>query len=137
PGPLSSPAKTFARRRKKWHETPMVKFLSLAFLLLAAGLRAESGLSLAVVDMTKVFAEHPATAMLTAELTEAREASRKSFKEKSDALKEILQKHQELIRAGKKEEAAEVLKAANEIEKAIATLRTTELRDLEEKFREA
>src|SRR5690606_18125208 len=133
----SFPAKTFARGRKKWHETPMVKYLSLAFLLLAAGLRAESGLSFAVVDMTKVFAEHPATAVKMAELTKTREASRESFKEKSNALKEILQRHQELIRSGKKEEAAEALKAANEIEKAIATLRTIELRDLEEKFREA
>ena len=104
----------------------MVKFLTLTLLLLTAGLRAETGLSLAVVDMTKVFAEHPSTAAATADLTKAREASRESFKEKSNALKEILQQHQELIRAGKKEEAGETLKSANEIEKAIATLRTTE-----------
>ena len=115
----------------------MVKFLTLTLLLLTAGLRADTGPSLAVVDMTKVFAEHPSTAAATADLTKAREASRESFKEKSNALKEILQQHQELIRAGKKEEAGETLKSANEIEKAIATLRTTEQRDLEEKFREA
>jgi Skp family chaperone for outer membrane proteins len=115
----------------------MVKFLTLALLFLVTGLRAETGLSLAVVDMTKVFAGHPSTPAATKELTEARDASRESFKEKSNALKEVLQQHQELIRAGKREEAAEALKSANEIEKAIATLRTTELRDLEEKFREA
>jgi len=136
-GDLTSCSKTFATVRKKWHEIPMVKFLTLALLLSVTALRGESGLSLAVVDMTKVFAEHPSTAVATAELTKAREASRESFKEKSNALKEILQQHQELIRAGKKEEAGEALKSANEIEKAIATLRTTEQRDLEEKFREA
>jgi len=136
-GDPASPFKTFATGRKKWHDIPMVKFLALAFLLSVTGLRAEPGPSLAVVDMTKVFAGHPATAAATKELTDARETSRESFKEKSNALKEILQRHQELIRAGKREEAAGALQSANEIEKAIATLRTTELRDLEEKFREA
>lgn len=93
--------------------------------------------SMAVVDLKMVFANHPSTEEATAELTEARKASRKDFKKKSTLLKEILQRHQELIRAGKKEEAAEELKKANEAEKAIATLRTTTLRDLEEDFRKA
>ena len=39
----------------------MVKFLTLTLRLLTAGLRAETGLSLAVVDMTEVFAEHPSS----------------------------------------------------------------------------
>jgi Skp family chaperone for outer membrane proteins len=97
----------------------------------------DSSLAIAVVDMTEVFAAHPKTAEATQSLTEAREASRDDFKEKSNALKEILQRHQELIRSGKKDEAAEELKKANEAEKAIATLRTTGLRDLEESFRKA
>lgn len=107
--------------------------LSLIFLVTAA-FSAEQP-PIAVVDMTRVFAEHPSTEKATKELTEAREASRQSFKKKSNTLKEILQRHQELIRSGKKEAAAEELKKANEAEKAIATLRTTELRDLEEEFR--
>lgn len=96
-----------------------------------------SALEIAVVDMTHVFAEHPETAKVTSELTKEREASRDDFKDKSNALKEILQRHQELIRAGKKEQAAEELIKANEAEKAVATLRTTGLRDLQEKFRTA
>ena len=91
--------------------------------------------SIAVVDMMKVFAAHPKTEAATKELTEAREASRDDFKDKSNALKQILQRHQELIRAGRRKEAEEELKKANEAEKAIATLRTTGLRDLEETFR--
>jgi Skp family chaperone for outer membrane proteins len=91
--------------------------------------------AIAVVNLTEVFAAHPKTAAATKQLTDDREASRKDFKEKSNTLKQILQKHQELIRAGKKDAAAEELKKANEAEKAIATLRTTGLRDLEEKFR--
>lgn len=92
---------------------------------------------IAVVDFVKVFEMHPKTATITADLTKARESSRNEFRDKSNALKEILQKHQELIRAGRKEEAAEELKKANEAEKTIATLRTTGLRDLEEQFRKA
>lgn len=103
-----------------------------------SGKAEEPGLpAIAVINLTEVFAAHPRTAAATTQLTADREASRKDFKEKSNALKEILQKHQELIRAGKKEAAAEELKKANEAEKAIATLRTTGLRDLEEKFRVA
>lgn len=108
--------------------------IASAFPVMAEG---ESPLSIAVVDMTRVFAAHPRTAEATRTLTEARKVSRDEFKDKSNALKEILQRHQELIRAGKKEEAAEQLKKANEAEKAIATLRTTGLRDLEESFRKA
>jgi Skp family chaperone for outer membrane proteins len=103
-----------------------------------SSLADEVGLpAIAVVNLTEVFAAHPKTVEATKQLTTDREASRNDFKEKSNTLKEVLQKHQELIRAGKKEEAAEELKKANEAEKAIATLRSTGLRDLEEKFRVA
>lgn len=91
--------------------------------------------AIAVVDLMLIFEKHPATAAATEELSEARETLRDEFKEKSNALKEILQKHQELIRAGNRDAAEEKLKEANEAEKAIATLRTTQQRDLEEEFR--
>lgn len=94
-------------------------------------------ISIAVVDMKAVFAKHPATDMASRELTEAREKSRAEFKEKSNLLKEILQRHQELIRADNRDEAAEQLKKANEAERSIAALKTTNERDLEEKFRKA
>jgi Skp family chaperone for outer membrane proteins len=112
-------------------------FFHFFFLAVFCPLYAEPSPSIAVVDVTKVFSVHPGTAAATADLTRAREVSRESFKEKSNRLKEILQRHQELIRAGKREDAAEELKAANTVEKEIATLQTTELRDLEEQFRKA
>ncbi|MDF1859865.1 MAG: OmpH family outer membrane protein [Verrucomicrobiales bacterium] len=131
-------ANTVAWGRVSWHNIRMRSssaYLLFTFCLTFA--QWSSGLEIAVVDMTKVFETHPLTDAITKELTNDREASREEFKEKSNALKEILQKHQELIRAGKKTEAAEVLKKANEAEKEIATLRTTGLRDLEENFRKA
>lgn len=111
----------------------------LLLFALPASLFAEEAIlpKIAVVDLTEVFAKHPETTKATRTLTEAREASREEFKEKSNALKEILQRHQELIREGKKTEAAEVLKQAGEAEKVIATLRTTGQRDLEVSFRRA
>lgn len=116
----------------------ILHFLLFSFLCVFTSLSsAAEPVSIAVVDMKEVFAKHPSTAKASKDLTEAREASRASFKEKSNTLKQVLQKHQELIRAGRKDEAAEKLKEANEAEKAIATLRTTELRDLEETFRKA
>lgn len=131
-------ANTVASGRVSWQNIRMRSgsaYLLFAFCLTFA--QWSSGLEIAVVDMTKVFETHPLTDAITKELTNDREASREEFKEKSNALKEILQKHQELIRAGKKTEAAEALKEANEAEKEIATLRTTGLRDLEENFRKA
>lgn len=91
----------------------------------------------ATVDLAKAFAAHPDTAAATLELTTDREAARKKFKESSNALKKVLQEHQEKIRAGERTRAAELLKKANELEKQIAALRTTQQRDLEEKFRKA
>lgn len=116
---------------KNWF--PILFYLTLGPCLTLG----EDSIKIAVLDMQKVFASHPSTAKASKELTTAREASRADFKEKSNLLKKVLQKHQELIRAGKKEEAAEELKKANEAEKAIATLRSTGLRDLEESFRKA
>jgi len=96
-----------------------------------------TGSDFAVVDMKAVFARHPATEKASRELTEAREASRAEFKEKSNLLKQILQRHQELIRAGNRDAAAAELEKANAAERSIATLKTTGERDLEEKFRKA
>ncbi|MEM6278048.1 MAG: OmpH family outer membrane protein [Verrucomicrobiota bacterium] len=100
----------------------------------SASLPADEALRIAVVDLEAVFAVHPTTADATANLTKAREASRDEFKQRSNTLKKVLQEHQELIRAGRKEEAAKKLIEANEAEKRIATLRTTRMRDLEEEF---
>jgi len=116
--------------------------LGLAVLLTgptapAADDRSDSTPRFAVVDMERLFAAHPATEDATEKLSEARETIREEFKEKSNALKEILQRHQELIRADEKDEAVEQLKKANEAEKAIATLRTTRQRDVEHRFRRA
>lgn len=116
----------------------MKKFLiilTVAVLPLVTSVSAQEGGKIAIVDIVKVFEAHPSTKAATAALTKDREASRADFKEKSNKLKGILQKHQELIRAGKRTEAAEELKNANVIEREIATLRNKGLRDLEEKFR--
>lgn len=111
---------------------------SLASCVAVPAIPAEDGeLRIAVVDMVEVFEAHPEAAEASARLTEAREKQREEFKELSNDLKKILQDHQELIRAGKRDEAEEALKEANEAEKRIATLGTKGRRDLEEKFRRA
>ena len=89
---------------------------------------------IAVIDLARAFQEHPETRNAEATLTADRNAAREAFKAKSESLKLVLQEHQELIRAGKKTEAAEKLKAANELESQIAALRTTQQRDLEQRF---
>ena len=118
------------------------RFLLIA-LVTSAGISGARGqepqpasrAKIAVIDLAKAFEAHPDTKAATGALTREREKLREIFKEKSNGLKETLQKHQELIRAGKKTEAAELLKKANQQEKEIATLRTIQQRDLEEKFR--
>lgn len=90
---------------------------------------------LAVVDLTAVFEAHPRTARATAELTKARNAARRIFREQSAELKNTLQKHQELLRDGQRLEAMGALERANELERSIAELGTTQQRDLEEQFR--
>jgi Skp family chaperone for outer membrane proteins len=117
---------------------PLPVFIS-ALLLCSVGLRAEtlSPVRIAVVDLTAVFQAHPRTAQETETLGNARNAARKNFRAKSADLKNILQRHQELLRAGNKAEAAATLEKANEIERAIAELGTTNQRNLEEQFRRA
>ena len=88
----------------------------------------------AVVDLTKVFLDHPETEKAQEALNEERAALREVFKKKSEALKEALQKHQEEIRAGKQDAAVETLNEVNTLEKAIATLRSTQQNELEQKF---
>lgn len=95
---------------------------------------AQEPSKIAVVDLTKVFAEHPETAVATKELTAARDGIRTVWIEKTNSLKEALQRHQEAIRAENKDSAAEILKEVNELEKAVATLKTTQERDLEQNF---
>ena len=139
PAALIRPFFTSALLHSVSKKSMLKNWLPLLFILaLAPGASlAEESIKIAVVDMQKVFASHPSTATATKELSAARETSRADFKEKSNTLKKILQKHQELIRAGKKKDAGEELIKANEAEKAIATLRSTGLRDLEESFRKA
>lgn len=110
--------------------------VTLFFLPLFSSSHAQDASSplIAVIDLARAFEAHPATEAATATLTKDREAARDQFKEKSEALKKVLQTHQELIRTGKRPEAAAKLKEANELEKAIATLRTTQQRDLEQRF---
>ncbi len=120
--------------RLRHRPAPRLSVLCLGLLLplLAAG--EDQPPRIAVIDLARAFEAHPETATATAQLTRDRNASREVFKEKSEALKSVLQDHQELIRAQKKTEAAEKLKVANDLEKEIATLRTTQQRDLEERF---
>lgn len=118
------------------HPLPLV----LVFLLLGlTDMRAAAPtpVRIAVVDLTAVFQAHPRTARETETLGNARNAARKNFRAKSADLKNILQRHQELLRAGNKAEAAATLEKANEIERAIAELGTTNQRNLEEQFRRA
>lgn len=113
--------------------------LITTLLLCSAGLRAETPapVRIAVVDSTAVFQAHPRTARETETLGKARNEARQSFRTKSAELKNILQRHQELLRAGNKAEAAATLEKANGIERAIAELGTTNQRNLEEQFRRA
>ena len=109
----------------------------LALLLPAAVLAGSPLPRWAVVDLTAVFQAHPRTAAATAELTSARGAARKKFRAESAALKDTLQRHQELLREGRRPEAAAELEKANTLERSIAELGTTNQRDIEEQFRRA
>jgi Skp family chaperone for outer membrane proteins len=92
---------------------------------------------IAVVDLTAVFEAHPRTAAATAELTKMRDAARKKFRAESSELKNTLQRHQELLRDGRRDEAAAELEKANSLERSIAELGTTNQRNIEEQFRRA
>lgn len=120
----------------------MRSFSVILFLLLVAlgssrGQEPGAPARLAVVDLTAVFEAHPRTAKETATLGARRQAARKDFRAKSEALKNALQRHQELLRAGQREQAAAELENANALERSIAELGTTNQRDLEEAFRRA
>ena len=116
---------------------PTALGLVVVLVLTLAAVQAETPMRLAVVDLTAVFEAHPRTATATAELTSARNAARKKFRSESAALKDTLQRHQELLREGRKEDAAAELEQANSLERSIAELGTTNQRNLEEQFRRA
>lgn len=116
---------------------PTALGLIVVLVLTFAAVQAETSMRLAVVDLTAVFEAHPRTATATAELTSARNAARKKFRAESAALKDTLQRHQELLREGRKEDAAAELEQANNLERSIAELGTTNQRNLEEQFRRA
>jgi len=107
-----------------------------ALVFTIAGVFAQDAgpIRLATVDMTAVFEAHPRTAAATAELTAARDAARKKFRAESAALKDTLQRHQELLRDGRRADAAAELEKANSLERSIADLSTTQQRQLEESF---
>ena len=109
----------------------------LVTLLNSAFVSAQDTPRMAVVDLTAVFEAHPRTATATAELTKARDAARKKFRAESADLKNTLQRHQELLRAGQRAEAAAELEKANSLERSIAELGTTNQRNIEEQFRRA
>jgi Skp family chaperone for outer membrane proteins len=113
--------------------------LALALAIMASFVRAEetAPLRIATVDLTAVFEAHPRTVEAAAALSAARKAARQNFREKSEELKNTLQRHQELLREGRKAEAAAELEKANTLERAIAELGTTNQRNLEEQFRTA
>ncbi len=115
---------------------PLAPWLLAVFLATQTGV-AQHDARLAVVDLTAVFAAHPRTATATTELTKARDAARKKFRAESADLKNTLQRHQELLRAGQREEAAAALEKANALERSIAELGTTNQRNIEEQFRRA
>lgn len=116
---------------------PTALGLVVVLVLTFAAVQAETPMRLAVVDLTAIFEAHPRTATATAELTSARNAARKKFRAESAALKDTLQRHQELLREGRKEDAAAELEQANSLERSIAELGTTNQRNLEEQFRRA
>ncbi len=99
---------------------------------------------IAVVDMTEVFISHPETAKAEADLMKMRQAAGKSFNERADELKKLLERHQELTKklvdtgekasAAQKEEANDLLNRATKLETELAEIRTRQERDLEEGF---
>lgn len=111
--------------------------LLLSILLTCSSVSAQNTPRVAVVDLTAVFEAHPRTATATAELTKARDEARKKFRAESAELKDTLQRHQELLRAGQREQATAELEKANALERSIAELGTTNQRNIEEQFRRA
>ncbi|MFT5466266.1 MAG: Skp family chaperone for outer membrane protein [Verrucomicrobiales bacterium] len=114
------------------------------FLLSWAFAATAFGQQIAVVDMTAVFKAHPETAKAEAAIAAKRSEARGVFKSKSGELKEVLADHQgvttKLIAAGSnastelKKQAEQLLDQAMKLEKEVATLKTTNERDLEQSF---
>jgi Skp family chaperone for outer membrane proteins len=113
------------------------RFILPAILFAASSSLGQESPRWAVVDLTTVFEAHPRTAIATAELTKARDEARKRFRAESAELKNTLQRHQELLRDGQREQAAAELEKANALERSIAELGTTNQRNIEEQFRRA
>ena len=107
-----------------------------AFLLLFVAILplAAQDARIAVVDMTRLFNEHPHTAAAEERVTEARKKARDTFLEKSKALKFALQEHQDLVLAGKTTEAGKKLEATRVLQRELAQAKTTQERDLEKQF---
>jgi Skp family chaperone for outer membrane proteins len=121
-------------------EARAMRLLAAALLFLPMApvpVSAQATPRIAVVDLTAVFEAHPRTAAATAELTRMRDAARKKFRAESAELKNTLQRHQELLRDGRRDEAAAELEKANTLERSIAELGTTNQRNIEEQFRRA
>jgi Skp family chaperone for outer membrane proteins len=110
-----------------------VCFLTVG-LLRGEDVKEGAGVRIAVVDMTSLFNGHAETKAAEARVTKARDEARKIFREKSDSLKKVLQEHQELIKGGNVEGGRAALERARVLEREIATLKTTQARDLEEAF---
>ena len=115
----------------------VLAMLLLPLLVVPRPVSAQEAPKIAVVDLTAVFESHPRTAAAIAELTKLRNEARQKFRSESAELKNTLQRHQELLRDGRREEAAAELEKANALERSIAELGTTNQRDLEERFRRA
>lgn len=113
------------------------RLILLAILFAASPSLGQEPPRLAVVDLTAIFEAHPRTATATAELTKARDEARKKFRAESAGLKNTLQRHQELLRDGQREQAMAELEKANTLERSIAELGTTNQRNIEEQFRRA
>lgn len=98
---------------------------------------ASVGLRIAVIDMEDAFRAHPRREEAETEIEAQRSEARKKFLESSAALKDLLERHQALMLADSREEAANVLAQAAEEEKKVAELKSTNERDLAEAMRTA
>ncbi|MEM7146645.1 MAG: OmpH family outer membrane protein [Verrucomicrobiota bacterium] len=94
----------------------------------------QESVRIAVVDMTALFEAHPGKVAAEARVTQARDAARKVFRDKSNELKKVLQEHQGLVGSGQSEAGREALERARVIERELAAMKTTQERDLEEAF---
>ncbi|MEM8953103.1 MAG: OmpH family outer membrane protein [Verrucomicrobiota bacterium] len=113
-------------------------FGMLCLIGLGSGSAEEAApvLRIAVVDMSALFEAHPDARAAEARVTQARDAARKIFRDKSNELKKVLQQHQEMVASGQVEGGREALEEARVIERELAAMKTTKERDLEKAFLE-